>query len=86
MLESLKRRGLAFDFAGIMSFTKHDRYVQSLFAHLNRDPPAGYNRCSVSQLIAADKAAWALLIEQNVKPRPDDAGVFALDVKLEEAL
>ena len=85
-LEALKRRGLALDFAGIMTFTKHDKYVQMLFAHLNRDPPAGYNRCSVSQIIAADKAAWALLIEQNVKPRPDLAGVFALDSKLEEAL
>ena len=85
-LESLKRRGLALDFAGIMTFTKHDKYVQMLFAHLNRDPPVGYNRCSVSQIIAADKAAWALLIEQNTKPRPDLAGVFALDSKLEDAL
>ena len=85
-LESLKRRGLALDFAGIMPFTKHDRYVHMLFSHLNRDPPVGYNRCSVSQLIAADKAAWSLLIEQNVKPRPDLAGNFALDTKLEESL
>ena len=85
-LESLKRRGLALDFAGVMSFTKHDRYVQMLFSHLNRDPPTGYNRCSVSQLLAADKAAWSLLIEQNVKPRPDLGGNFALDTKLEESL
>ena len=77
---------MALDFAGIMTFTKHDRYVQMLFAHLNRDPPAGYNRCSVSQIIAADKAAWALVIEQNTKPRPDLAGTFALDSKLEDAL
>ena len=57
----------------------HDRYVQTLFNHLNRDPPSGYNRCSVSQLIAADRAAWSHLIETNVKPRPDAAGVLALD-------
>ena len=85
-LESFKRRGLALDFAGIMSFSKHDRYVQLLFNHLNRDPPVGYNRCSVSQLLAADKAAWCSLIEVNTKPRPDAAGVSALDTKLEEAL
>ena len=85
-LESFKRRGLALDFAGIMSFSKHDRYVQMLFSHLNRDPPAGYNRCSVSQLLAADRAAWCSLIEVNTKPRPDAAGVLALDSKLEEAL
>ena len=85
-LEALKRRGLAFDFAGIMAFSKHDRYVQLLFSHLNREPPAGYNRCSVSQLLAADRAAWSHLIESNVKPRPDASGVSALDTKLEEAL
>eukprot|EP00435_Cladocopium_sp_Y103_P002792 s5825_g1.t1 len=85
-LEALKRRGLALEFAGVMSFTCHDRYVQLLFAHLNRDPPSGYNRCSVSQLLAADKAAWTSLIEKNVKPRPDAAGTLELDSKLEDAL
>eukprot|EP00435_Cladocopium_sp_Y103_P065861 s702_g27.t3 len=85
-LEAFKRRGLALDFAGVMSFTCHDRYVQQLFAHLNRDPPSGYNRCSVSQLLAADKAAWCSLIEKSIKPRPDAAGALELDVKLEEAL
>ena len=85
-LESFKRRGLALDFAGIMTFSKHDRYVQLLFNHLNRDPPVGYSRCSVSQLLAADRAAWCSLIEVNTKPRPDAAGVAALDTKLEEAL
>ena len=86
LLEALKRRGLALDFAGVMTFTRHDKYVQLLFSHLNRDPPAGYNRCSVSQLISADRAAWCSLIERNVKPRPDLAGVLALDTELEESL
>ena len=85
-LEACKRRGLALDFAGIMSFGAHDRYVQTLFNHLNRDPPTGYNRCSVSQLLAADRAAWSRLIETNTKPRPDAAGVLALDKELLEAL
>ena len=85
-LEAFKRRGLALDFANVMSFTCHDKYVQLLFAHLNREPPAGYNRCSVSQLLAADKSAWCHLIEKNVKPRPDMTGALELDTKLEEAL
>ena len=85
-LEAFKRRGLALEFATVMSFTCHDKYVQLLFAHLNREPPSGYNRCSVSQLLAADRAAWCTLIEKNVKPRPNAAGVLELDSKLEEAL
>ena len=86
LLEAMKRRGLALDFAGVMSYTRHDKYVQMLFSHLNREPPSGYNRCSVSQLISADKAAWCLLIERNVKPRPDAAGALALDTELENSL
>lgn len=85
-LEAFKRRGLALEFAGVMTYTSHDKYVQLLFAHLNREPPVGYNRCSISQLIAADKAAWTTLIEKNVKPRPDLAGTLELDTKLEDAL
>ena len=81
-LEAFKRRGLALDFANVMSFTSHDKYVQLLFAHLNREPPSGYNRCSVSQLLAADKAAWCTLIEKNVKPRPDANGVLLLTQSL----
>ena len=86
LLEALKRRGLALDFAGVMSYTRHDKYVQLLFSHLNREPPTGYNRCSVSQLISADKAAWTSLIERNVKPRPDLAGALAMDTELEASL
>ena len=85
-IESFKRRGLALDFAGVMSFSQHEKYTQMLFAHLNREPPSGYHRCSISQLLAADKAAWCSLIEVNVKPRPDSTGTLALDTKLQEAL
>jgi hypothetical protein len=85
-LEAFKRRGLALEFAGVMSYTAHDRYVQMLFSHLNREPPVGYNRVSVSQLLSADKAAWCFLIEKNLKPRPDAAGVMPLNTGLEEAL
>ena len=60
--------------------------MQTLFNHLNRDPPSGYARCTISQLLAADKAAWTHLIEVNTKPRPDAAGVLALDKGLIEAL
>lgn len=86
LLEALKRRGLALDFAGIMRFQYHERYVHALFGHLNRDPPPGYNRVSVSQLIAADKACWSKVIEKGIKPRPDLAGELPLNTELIKAL
>ena len=85
-LEAFKRRRLALEFAGVMSYTAHDQYVQMLFSHPNREPPVGYNRVSVSQLLSADKAAWSSLIEKNLKPRPDAAGVLPLNASLEDAL
>ena len=57
-----------------------------LFSHLHREPPTGYNRCSVSQIIAADKAVFQRLLEQDVKPKRDASGDCALDDKLMQAL
>ena len=79
LVEALRRRGLALQFANVMTFREHEKYVQVLFAHLNREPPPNFSRTSASQLIAADKAAWAKVIEQNHKPRPAADGSLALD-------
>lgn len=86
VLEAFKRRGLALDMAGVMTYQNHDRYVQKLFGHLNRDPPSGFTRCSVSQVIAADRLAWSKCIEDNIKPRPDTAGILPLDAELSRKL
>ena len=86
VLEALKRRGLELDFASVMSFRSHERYVQTLFNHLNREPPPGYVRASVSQIVAADKAAWMKIIELNIKPRANAAGELPLDTELIKAL
>ena len=37
-------------------------------------------------MLAADRASWSHLIEKNIKPRPDAAGVLQLDTQLEESL
>lgn len=52
------------DFAGVMTFTCEIHPLS--FSHLVRDPPSGYNRVSVSQLIAADRACWARVIEKRL--------------------
>ncbi|CAL1169286.1 unnamed protein product [Cladocopium goreaui] len=41
---------------------------------------------SVSQTVAADKAVWAKLLEEGVKPRRDASGVLPLDASLMKAL
>lgn len=86
MLEALKRRGLSLEFAGVMSFRAHEMYISALFSHMNRDPPPGFARTSVAQLIAADKAAWTRVIEIGVKPRQEKDGAYPLDDALMRAL
>ena len=80
--ESLQRRGLALVFADLVQHANYTRYLTTLFSHLHREPPAGYSRCSVSQIVAADKLVWQALLEEGVQPKRDDAGVLALDTKL----
>ncbi|CAK9022621.1 Protein translocase subunit SecA [Durusdinium trenchii] len=86
VLEALKRRGIALDFGDCMGFIEHDRYVQTFFEHLHREPPQGYQRCTIAQIVNADKEAWRKVIEQSVKPRRDATGVRPLDVQLMQAL
>ena len=84
--EALRRRGLALDFADICSFATHEKYIQTLFTHLHREPPSGFARCSVSQLVNADKEVWKKLIQDNVKPRRAPDGTKAVEGKMDEAL
>ena len=83
---ALERRGVALYFADMITHTAYTRYIAALFNHLHPDPPPGYARCSVSQLVNADKLVWAKLLEDNIKPRRDAAGDLALDTELIRAL
>ena len=56
--EALERRGIGLVFADLVTYTSYSKYLTSLFAHMHRDPPTGYARTSVSQIVAADRAVW----------------------------
>ena len=84
--EALQRRGIALVFADLVQYQNYSKYLSTLFGHLHREPPPGYNRCSVSQLVTADKLVFQSLLEAGVQPKRDEAGVLALDTKLLETL
>lgn len=69
-----------------MSFDQHERCLQLLFSHFHREAPVGYSKCSLSQVVNADKEAWKLLIQRNVKPRRDDKGEKPVGRELGESL
>eukprot|EP00434_Breviolum_minutum_P005901 symbB.v1.2.005202.t1/scaffold299.1/size236002/14 len=80
--ESFVRRGIALLCADVVSHDKYTKYISTLFNHMHRDPPPGYSRCTVSQIVAADKAVWQKLLEDNIKPRRQADGSLQLDDSL----
>jgi hypothetical protein len=49
--EALRRRGVAMDFADILSWESHERYLQQLTSHLRMDPPQNYSRPTLQQIV-----------------------------------
>lgn len=84
--EASVRRGIALLCANLINHTNYTRYISTLFNHMHRDPPPGYSRCPVFQIVAADKAVWQKLLEDNIKLRRSPAGTLALDDALQRAL
>ena len=39
--QCLKRRAIAYEFAGLISYEAHERYIDKLFRRLNTEPPPG---------------------------------------------
>ena len=70
--EALRRRGVAYAFADLLEWTVRERYITQLFGHLRKDPPQGYVKTSIQQLLRADRAVWAKIIEDNVSVTPQD--------------
>ena len=84
--EALRRRGIAYAFADWLDWTVHERYISQLFGHLREDPPQGYVKTSIQQLLRADRAVWAKIIEDNVSVRRDATGLRPLDAAVPAAL
>jgi hypothetical protein len=67
--EAFQRRGIALVFADLITHESYTRYLTTLFGHLHRDPPAGYARTTVSQLVTADRTVWQMLLEEACNRR-----------------
>ena len=84
--DAFRRRGLALVFANLVNWIPYERYINSLFQHLHREAKPNFMRCTIRQIVEADRLCWAHLIEQNVKPRPSPGDPLPLDTKLQAAL
>ena len=84
--EALRRRGIAYVFAQCLSFNAYEKYISRLFSNLHREPPPGFARCSVAQLVEADRQVFVRMIELGVQPRAAADGSFPMDDALISAL
>ena len=61
---ALQRRALACDLVGLSGYAEQQAWHAHLLRHLTDiDPPPGYSRVSVQQILAADRAAWMKMAE-----------------------
>ena len=55
-----QRRNLAMDLAGLVSFPVAEGWVQFLYSHLLRDPPRGFAKISLQQILDCDKQLFTV--------------------------
>ena len=75
-------RGLAFQFARLMSHEQHCQWETFLFESLHRETPPGYVRPSLAQLLQCDKAAFGRLSSTLQDIRQNAAGEYPLGMAL----
>ena len=78
------RRGVAFKFARLMNYEQHSRWIAFLFSATQRDLPPGYNRPSLHQLVACDRAAFTKLGSTMASVRARADGTYPLGEQLLE--
>eukprot|EP00435_Cladocopium_sp_Y103_P060549 s295_g22.t1 len=79
---AMVRRGLTFQFAKLMSYNQHTEWETFLFEALHREPPPGYSRPSLTQLLQCDKAAFSRLASTLSSIRQRDDGSYPLGSEL----
>ena len=82
LVSALRRRALAFDLVGILSYDVANRYHQALIQRLQEAPPPGYSKVSTAQVLRADRAAFLKIAENITSLRRSGTGVLPLDAQL----
>ena len=86
VLQALRRRGVAYHFAQLISWDVHERYIDTLFKCVTRPAQPGYRKVSLRQVLRADKLAFAKLAEQGEDIRADANGKLPLDIAMQSVL
>ena len=83
VLQAMTRRSLAMDCVGLMTYATAQKWVTTLFNVLQQQPPPGFIRVSLTQLLRTDRQAFIKMSEtclNGIRPTPD--GVRPLDAAM----
>ena len=87
ILNAMKRRGVAYELAKVMSFEKHEKIANLFFQELQREAPVGFKKVSMEQVASADREIHLKLAEKTRAGLPlGPLGELPLDLHLDDVL
>lgn len=87
VFNALRRRGVAYELANLMSFEVHDNIINFLFAELQRETTEGFKKVTLAQLSQADREIHVKLAEATRAGLPlGPAGELPLDKHVKSVL
>ena len=82
---ALQRRGLAYDQCALIKYEEHEMWVQQLLGQLTREPPVGFSKVSIHQVIRADRELFTIMAQElQDSVQPDARGQLPMEMKLKE--
>ena len=60
----LQRRGIAFDQSRLINWSTHQTWMQQLLTTLSKDPPEGYGRVKIEQVVKADRELFTIMANE----------------------
>ena len=78
-----QRRGLALDMTNVVSWSAHERWIDTLFRAYAADAAQTTRAVSLAQLIKADCEMWTMLARECRSVKPDAHGAKPLDLMME---
>lgn len=78
---AMVRRGLAYQFARLMSYSQHCEWESFLFDSVHREAPPGCHRPSLAQILQCDKAAWSRLASTVSDVRQQADGSYPWELR-----
>ena len=77
VLNALRRRGIAYELANLMSYEVHETIVNLFFTELQREPIDGFKKTMLGQLSVADREVHLRLAERTRAGLPlGPGGIF----------